>query len=212
MRIAVIGATGKQGNLVVQEALKRGYDVTAIVRDKAKITSGLVKVIEKDIFDITAEDVKNFDVVVDAFRAPSGKEEQHETSMKSLIRVFEAVPDTRLLVVGGAGSLYVDPEKTMQVMNTEGFPEEFKPTASNMGKGFEALKKSGVNWTYFSPAADFDFSGIRTGSYTLGEDNLIVNKGGESYVSYADYAVALVDEIERKDHIRKRFTAVSERA
>jgi len=212
MRIAVIGATGKQGNLVVQEALKKGYDVTAIVRDKAKITSGLVKVIEKDIFDITADDVKKFDVVVDAFRAPNGKEEQHETSMKSLIRVFEAVPDTRLVVVGGAGSLYVDTEKTVQVMDTEGFPDAFKPTASNMGKGFEALKKSGVNWTYFSPAADFDFSGIRTGSYTLGEDNLIVNKGGESYVSYADYAVALVDEIEKKDHIRKRFTAVSERA
>ena len=211
MKIAVIGATGKQGNLVVQESLKRGYEVTAIVRNKSKVKVDNVAVIERDIFDITADDIKGFDVVVDAFRTQPGEDEQQYTSLQSLIKVFEQCPNTRLIMVGGAGSLYVDPEKTIRVMDTKGFPELFKPTASNMAKGFEALKTSKVKWTYISPAADFDFEGKRTGHYTLGEDNLIVNAGGESYVSYADYAIALVDEIKNIAFVGKRFTVLSER-
>lgn len=211
MKIAVIGATGKQGNLIAQEAIKRGYDVTGIVRNKSKITNNSLKVLERNIFNISADDLKDFDVVIDAFRAPEGKENQHESSLKHLITLFENLPNTRLMVVGGAGSLYVDSEKTLQVMNSEGFPDAYKPTAKNMGKGFEVLKSSRINWTYFSPAANFDFEGKRTGSYALGEDNLFMNKSGESYISYADYSIAMVDEIENKDFIRKRFTAVSEK-
>ena len=96
-------------------------------------------------------------------------------------------------------------------MDTQGFPEPFKPTARNMAKGLEALRASKVNWTYLSPSADFDFGGKRIGRYTLGEENLLVNAGGESYISYADYAIALVDEMKNKAFVRKRFTVVSEK-
>lgn len=212
MKIAVIGATGKQGGLIVQEALKRGHQVTAIVRNRSKVSSNLVSVIEKDIFKITADDVRGFDAVVDAFRASEGHEEDHITSLQHLIQVFESLPEVRLLIVGGAGSLYVDKDKKLQLVNSEGFPDLYKPTALNMAKAFDLLKKSSANWTYLSPSAEFDFTGTRTGSYILGDDNLTVNAKGESYVSYADYAIAMVDEIEKNAHGRKRFTVAAERA
>jgi len=212
MRIAIIGATGKQGNLIVQEALKQGYDVTAVVRNKNKITDSRVKVLEKSIFDLAYDDIKNYEVIVDAFGTWSDEsQELHQTSLKHLTDILSG-KSKRLLVVGGAGSLYVDPQKTVRLLDTPEFPDSFKPVASNMGKAFDALsERTDVNWTYLSPAADFNFEGKRTGSYKLGQDNLILNAAGESYVSYADYAIALVDEIKNKAFLGKRFTVVSEK-
>lgn len=212
MKIAVIGATGKQGSLVVSEALKQGYEVTAIVRDKNKITDSKVKVLEKDLFNLGYEDIKDYEVIVDAFGAWTPETlELHQTSLKHLADILAGKPN-RLLVVGGAGSLYVDPEKTIRLMDTPEFPDMFKPLASNMGQAFDVLKvRNDVNWTYLSPSANFDAEGKRTGSYKLGQDNLIVNSAGESYISYADYAIALVDEIKNKAYVGKRFTAVSEK-
>ena len=212
MRIAIIGATGKQGNLIVQEALKQGYDVTAVVRNKNKITDSRVKVLEKSIFDLAYDDIKNYEVIVDAFGTWSDEsQELHQTSLKHLTDILSG-KSKRLLVVGGAGSLYVDPQKTVRLLDTPEFPDSFKPVASNMGKAFDALsERTDVNWTYQSPAADFNFEGKRTGSYKLGQDNLILNAAGESYVSYADYAIALVDEIKNKAFLGKRFTVVSEK-
>jgi len=212
MRIAIIGATGKQGNLIVQEALRQGYDVTAVVRNKNKITDSRVKVLEKSIFDLAYDDIKNYEVIVDAFGTWSDEsQELHQTSLKHLTDILSG-KSKRLLVVGGAGSLYVDPQKTVRLLDTPEFPDSFKPVASNMGKAFDALsERTDVNWTYLSPAADFNFEGKRTGSYKLGQDNLILNAAGESYVSYADYAIALVDEIKNKAFLGKRFTVVSEK-
>jgi len=212
MRIAIIGATGKQGNLIVQEALRQGYDVTAVVRNKNKITDSRVKVLEKSIFDLAYDDIKNYEVIVDAFGTWSDEsQELHQTSLKHLTDILSG-KSKRLLVVGGAGSLYVDPQKTVRLLDTPEFPDSFKPVTSNMGKAFDALsERTDVNWTYLSPAADFNFEGKRTGSYKLGQDNLILNAAGESYVSYADYAIALVDEIKNKAFLGKRFTVVSEK-
>lgn len=211
MNIGILGASGKSGGLLMREALRQGYDVKAIVRDRKKITDKNVAVLERDIFDLSAADVQDLSVVIDAFRAPPGGEEQHLTSMEHLIEVFEQIPKVRLMVVGGAGSLYTDAKKNMLLMNSPGFPPEYLPTASKMGAAFEKLKASAVNWTYLSPSAFYDPDGRRTGSYALGDDVLTLNKAGDSYVSYADYAIAMIDEIKNKAHVRKRFTVVSEK-
>jgi uncharacterized protein len=210
MKVAIIGATGKAGSKILTEVLERGLDVTAIVRSKAKLTAD-VPVIEKAIQELTTEDVKVFDVIVNAFGAPFGQEEQHVIVGKHLIEILTGT-DTRLIVVGGAGSLFVDPEKTLKVVDTPNFPDFVKPTAHNQAQNLEDLKASSIAWTFISPSAVFDSEGGRTGKYTLGEDHLLVNAAGESYISYADYAIALVDEIEKPAHINKRFTVVAEKA
>ncbi|MBE5102768.1 NAD(P)-dependent oxidoreductase [Priestia aryabhattai] len=210
MKIGVIGATGKAGQLIMEEAKQRGHEVTAIVRNASKLKNQ-TNVMEKDIFVITSKDIEQFDAVVDAFNAPPGSEQLHVESIQSLIKVFQGV-QTRLAVVGGAGSLFVDAEKTTPLMSTEGFPAAYYPTASNMGKGLKELEKSTINWTYLSPAAFFDAEGARTGAYQLGKDHVITNSQNESYISYADYAIALIDELENKNHVNERFAVVGEKA
>lgn len=211
MKIGVIGATGKAGQLIVKEALSRGHEVTAIVRNASKVTEAGVKVLEKDVFDLKADDVKNFDAVVNSFGAAPGQENLHVEAGLSLIQAFKGAPDTRLIVVGGAGSLYIDEANTTRLVDTPEFPEPYKATALNQGQNLEDLKNSsGIKWTFVSPAAFFNPEGIRTGAYQKGGNQLIVNKKGESYVSYADYAVAIVDEIEQANHVGERFTVVSE--
>lgn len=211
MKIGVIGATGKQGSLIVKEAIGRGHDVTAIVRNASKVSVENVKVLEKDLFNLKAEDLKSFEVVVNAFGAPFGQEHLHVEAGRILIEAMKEAPETRLIVVGGAGSLFVDEAKTTRVMDTPEFPKEFFATASNQGQNLQDLQNTtGIKWTFVSPAALFNPEGKRTGSYQKGKDHLIVNTKGESYVSYADYAIAIVDEIENPQHVNERFTVVSE--
>ncbi|MEK4236408.1 NAD(P)-dependent oxidoreductase [Paenibacillus sp. FSL H7-0714] len=210
MNIAVVGASGKAGSRITQEALDRGHEVTAIVRDASKVANRKAKVIEKDVFALTAEDLKGFDVVVNAFGAPFGQEYLHVDAGNVLIEALKDAPNTRLIVVGGAGSLYVDEAKTLKVVDTPDFPDFIKPTATNQGKNLEILQGTdSLSWTFVSPSANFAI-GTRTGSYVKGKDHLLVNSKGESYVSYEDYAIAIVDEIEQPQHIRERFTVVSE--
>lgn len=210
MNIAIIGANGKAGQKIMAEALSRGHNVTAIVRNAGKISDKSVNVLEKDLFDLSAADLAPFDAVVDAFNAPVGHEKDHQTSLAHLADILSGNSHTRLLVIGGAGSLYVDDQLTLRVIDTPDFPDAYKPTASNMSEAFLQLKKrNDVNWTYFSPSAMFVPDAPRTGSYTLGKDKLLVNAAGESTIGYADYAVAMLDEIEQARHIRQRFTAVS---
>ena len=119
--------------------------------------------------------------------------------------------DTRLLVVGGAGSLYVNPEHTLQVMDGADFPEMFKPLAQAQGKALDELRtRTDVKWTFISPAGDFRADGERTGKYIWGGEELTLNSKGESIISYADYAIAMVDEIEKGNHICERISVVKE--
>ncbi|MBN3524204.1 NAD(P)-dependent oxidoreductase [Paenibacillus apiarius] len=211
MKIGVVGASGKAGNLIVQEAVNRGHEVTAIVRDASKMKDSNVSVIEKDVFALTSDDVKGFDVVVNAFGAPQGQEHLHVDAGRALIKALQGAPDTRLIVVGGAGSLFVDEAKTTRLIDTSEFPQEYAATASNQGKNLQDLQQSsGIKWTFISPSAFFDPAGKRTGSYQKGKDNLMVNAKGNSYISYADYAIAVLDEIEQPQHINERFTLVAE--
>lgn len=211
MKIAVVGATGKSGRLIVKEALDRGHEVTAVVRNAGNVNEPEVKMLEKDLFELTYEDIEDNDVIVDAFGEwTEDALSLHQTSLKHLADILSGKPN-RLLVVGGAGSLYVDPEHTVRVMDTPDFPDAFKPLASNMGKAFDALKaRIDVKWTYLSPSANFVADGPRTGKYTAGGEELLVNSKGESQISYADYAIAIVDEAGNGEYIQKRFTVVAE--
>lgn len=207
MKIAVVCANGKAGKLIVKEALNRGMDVTAVVRGENKTEA--TQVMQKDLFDLTAADLKDFAVVIDAFGAWTPETlPLHSTSLKHLCDVLSGT-DTRLLVVGGAGSLYLNPEHTAQVMDGPDFPDVFKPLAANMGKALAELReRKDVQWTYLSPAGDFQAEGERTGKYILGGEELTLNDRGESVISYADYAIAMVDEAEHGGHIQQRISVV----
>lgn len=206
-KIAVVAANGKAGKLVVEEAVQRGMDVTAFVRSENATVAQ--EAVVKDVMDLTAEDLAGFDAVVDAFGAWTPETlPQHSTTLEHLCDVLSG-SQTRLLVVGGAGSLYVNPEHTMAVSDTPDFPEIFKPLAFAMAAALADLRKrDDVNWTYISPAGDFQADGDRTGEYILGGEELALNDRGESIISYADYAIAMVDEIESGDHVRQRISVV----
>ena len=207
MKMAVVCANGKAGKLIVKEAVERGLDVTAIVRGENR--SAAKKALVKDLFDLTNADLKGFDVVVDAFGAWTPETlPLHSASLKHLCDILSGT-DTRLLVVGGAGSLYVNPEHSAQVMDGPDFPEVFKPLATNMGKALDELRgRDDVKWTYISPAGDFQAEGERTGKYIQAGEELTLNGRGESIISYADYAIAMVDEAVSGNHIRQRICVV----
>lgn len=207
MKLAVVCANGRVGSLVVKEAVERGIDVTAIAKGMNK--SVAEKYVEKDLFDLTTEDLSEFDAVVDAFGA---WEEDvlplHSKSLNHLCNILSGT-QTRLLVVGGAGSLYVNKEHTIQVCDGKDFPAIYLPLAKAQGKALEELRKrDDVRWTFISPAADFQAEGERTGEYILAGEELTLNEKGESIISYADYAIAMVDEIVNGNHIRQRISVV----
>lgn len=208
MKIAVIAASGKVGQLVVQEAAQRGFQVTAFSR--RPIETAAEKLVVKDIFEITREDLTKFDVVVDAFGAWTPDTlDQHTTSLMHLADAL-AGSATRLLVVGSAGSLYLDKEHTLQLIDSPEMPADFLPLATAMSKALDQLReRTDVRWTYLSPAIDFRADGPRTGSYLLGGEELALNESGQSYVSYADYAIALVDEAEKAAHVQQRIGVYS---
>lgn len=209
MKVAVVCANGKAGQLIVQEAMERGLDVTAIVRGENKTVAK--KALVKDLFDLTAQDLAEFDVVVDALGAWTPETlPQHSTSLKYLCDLLSGTK-IRLLVVGGAGSLYVNAEHTAQVMDGADFPEMFKTLASNMGKALEELRdRTDVQWTYISPAGDFLADGARTGAYLLGGEELMLNSKGQSVISYADYAIAMLDEVMQGNHLQQRISVAAE--
>ena len=211
MKVAIIGANGKSGSNLVQEALKQGYDVTAIVRNK-EYKNGDVKVVYKDVFELSKADLVGFDAVISAFAAWTP--ETFGLHKKVAKHLADALSGTkkRLLVIGGAGTLYVDDKQTM-VMDTPSFPAEYMGVAKATAESFSELKgRTDVLWTYVSPAGDYDANGARTGKYVLGGDNLILNSKNESYISYADLALAVIDELKNGAFVQKRFTAVGERA
>ncbi len=210
MKVAIIGANGKSGSNLVQEALKQGHDVTAIVRNK-EYKNGDVKVVYKDVLELTKADLEGFDAVISAFAAWTPETfPLHKKVAKHLADALSGTK-TRLLVIGGAGTLYVDDKGTM-AMDTPDFPPEYMGVARATAESFFELKgRTDVLWTYVSPAGDYDANAARTGKYVLGGDNLILNSKNESYISYADLALAVIDELKNGAFVQKRFTAVGER-
>ncbi len=209
MKIAVICANGKAGRLIVKEAADRGLDVTAVAREENRTAAR--NVLQKDLFELTAADLAGYDVVIDAFGTWAEETlPQHSTSLKHLCDILSGT-QTRLLVVGGAGSLYVNPEHTACVADGPDFPDAFKPLAAAMAKALGELRqRKDVRWTYVSPAGDFQAEGERTGKYILGGEELTLNARGESVISYADYAIAMIDEAVKGRHIQQRISVVAE--
>lgn len=208
MKIAVVAANGRVAKKVIMEALNRGHEVVAFGRHDEN--NALAKTyVKKDILDLTKEDLHGFDAVVDAFGtwAPESMG-LHMTTSQHLADILSGT-DTRLLLVGGAGSLFVDKEHKVQLVDTSDFPDDYKPVATGMGKALAELRKrNDVKWTYISPAAEFQADGERTGKYILAGEEFTLNSKNESIISYADYAIALVDEIEKGEHIQQRISVV----
>ena len=206
MKIAVVAAAGKAGRKIVAEAAARGFEVTAFVRKAAQI-DGAAKVIVKDILALEKSDLENFDAVVDAFGAWTPETlPLHTTTSQHLCDLLSGT-NVRLLIVGGAGSLYVDKEHTIQLFKTPDFPAEYFPTAQAQANELDALRKrDDVKWTFVSPAADFQADGARTGKYILAGEEFTLNAAGESVISYADFALAIVDEISGGEHVQQRIS------
>lgn len=207
MKIAVVCANGRVGKLIVKEALDRGLDVTAIARGENQTAAK--QYVSKDLFELTAKDMAAYDVVADAFGAWT--EDVLPLHSKSLMHLCDILSGTekRLVVVGGAGSLYVNPEHTAVVSDGADFPAEYLPLAKAQGKALSDLRgRNDVAWTFISPAGDFQADGKRTGKYILAGEKLTLNEKGESIISYADYAIAMVDEIVSGKHIRERISVV----
>ena len=186
-----------------------GHDVTAIVRGKNK--SAASKAIEgKDILSLVKADLAGFDVVIDAFGAWTPETLGDHVKTSQHLADLLSGTDTRLLIVGGAGSLYVDPEHSVQLVDTPDFPAEFVPLASAQRDELtEIRKRDDVRWTFVSPAADFVADGSRTGEYILAGEELTTNAAGASSISYADYAIAMVDEAGRTGsdaHVGERIS------
>lgn len=194
MKIAVLCSNGKVGRLVVKEALARGWDVTGIARHP---NQSLAKsFVLKDIFDLAEADLKGYDAVVDAFGTGRNDDpKRHVASLLHIAGLLKGSP-AKLYVVGGAGSLYVDLAHTLKLKDTPDFPKEYYPVSNAMSESLDELKKiPNVHWVYLSPAAIFLPDGKRTGHYRLGGEDLMVNAKGVSEISYADYALAMVNLI-----------------
>ncbi|SOB54027.1 NAD(P)-dependent oxidoreductase [Pseudomonas lundensis] len=199
-KIAIIGATGRAGSQLLEEALRRGHSVIAIARHASKI-GHREHVVTKDVdvHDAQAlqEAVAGSDVVLSAAHFST-------LPVEAIIEPVKKAGVKRLLFVGGAGSLLL-PDGT-KVIDSEGFPDEYKPEATAGGQYLETLRKEqDLDWTFLSPSAEF-VEGERTGKFRLGKDHLLFGADGKSWITFADFAIALLDEVEHPAHSRQRFT------
>lgn len=210
MRIAIIGASGRIGAFIRDEALARGHQVTAIVRHPEKITvrNPHLTAVKADILkDKVDELVKGHDAVISAYNPGWSNPDIYNEQIKGYKAIISGVKKSgikRLLVVGGAGTLEVAPG--VQLLDTASFPENIKGGVLATREVLYMLRKEKkLEWTFLSPPSSIA-AGERTGRYRVGKDQLLKNKEGESKISTQDYAVAMLDELERPQHIRERFT------
>jgi putative NADH-flavin reductase len=213
LNVVVISATGNAGQTVVNELINRGHEVTAVVRNPEKLSKGIKYVIDElNSIETISIAISGADVVVSAF-GPSSSDPRYFSDesytdqlvhlTQKLIAAVESQGIRRLIVLGGAGSLWFSPGVT--VLDSGYWPKEYVPIAKSHVRAFAALKNSNVNWTYLSPPFLIE-NGVRTGKFRTGLDDLLVDVQGKSWISYEDFAVALVDELEEPTNERKRFT------
>ena len=199
-KIAIIGATGRAGSQLLEEALRRGHSITAIARDTSKVgdRAGVVSK-SLDVLDSAALQVAltGHDVVISAAHFAT-------VPASAIVGPVKQAGVKRLLVVGGAGSLLL-PDDT-RVIDSAGFPAEYKAEASAGAEFLDALRQEQeLDWTFLSPSAEF-VEGERSGQYRVGKDHLLVSAEGRSWITFADYAIALIDEVETPKHLRQRYT------
>jgi uncharacterized protein len=205
MNVVLYGATGKSGIRLLAELLSRKHNVTAVARNPVGLPAG-VKAVKDDLGDVNkiTSIIAGSDAVISAYAPPPDDTDQLlGVTERQIEAVRKAGKNIRLIVVGGAGSLEVAPGVT--VLKSGHLPAEWVPIATSHEKALEVLKKSDINWTYFSPAGFFE-PGTRTGKFRLDTDKLVSDAQGNSRISMEDYAIALVDELEHPAHERARFT------
>lgn len=213
MKIVLIGATGFVGSAILKEALDRGIEVSAIVRNPEKIKShNNLTIIKGNVMETEKliEIFKGNDVIVSAYNAGWTNPDLYSEFIKGSQSIQEAVKQSgvkRYIVVGGAGSLFIEPD--VQIVDTDAFPDAWKPGALAARDYLNILKEENdLDWTFVSPAIEMNEGnpGERTGVYQTGLDNPVFDANQKSYISVYDLAVAIVDEIENAKHIRQRFT------
>jgi len=210
MKIALIGATGFVGSAILKEALYRGHEVTAIVRNPDTLTPHeKLRPMKGDVYnkDEVVRLVAGHDAVISAFNPGWSNPDIYSQQIKGTHSIINGVKKSgvkRLLFVGGAGSLEVTPG--VQSVDMPGFPAEYKQGALGTREALNMLRKeTDLEWSFLSPSADL-FPGPRTGKFRLGTDQLLTNAQGESRISVEDYAMAMINEVEKPQHIRRRFT------
>jgi hypothetical protein len=207
MKIAIIGATGMIGQRIVQEALARGHEVTAVARhpEKLAISSPRLHAKAADVDDPKglAAALAGNDVVLSAYGPGPENFAKFVPEARSLLEGVERSGVPRLIVVGGAGSLEVAPG--VQLVDTPNFPAAWKGIALAHRDAFPLFKAAPFDWAYASPPAMIE-PAERTGKYRTGADQLLVDEKGSSRISAEDFAVALLDEAEKPKHPRQRFT------
>ena len=210
MKLVIIGANGKIGSRITEEALNRGHSITGIVRNPdSGIKNEEVKWVKTDALDTNAlaSVLKEHDAVISAFGIDWHKPETFHLFSdiaQSVINAAKKAAVKRFINVGGAGSLEVTPG--VQLVDTPSFPEAWKLGADEQRRSLEVFRKEkNLEWTFFSPAIVIE-PGPRTGKFRLGKDNPVFDQKGNSTISYDDYAVALIDELEKPQFIKQRFT------
>jgi uncharacterized protein len=207
VKVALYGATGKSGSRILKELVARGHSVTAIVRNPAKLPhpGAGVRVKQDDLSDPKkiAAAIDGADAVISAYAPPPDDVDAIVGVTQRQADALSHRPGARLMVVGGAGGLNVAPGVTL--VDSGYLPEAYLPIAKAHIKALGVLKASTIDWTYLAPAAYF-MPGERTGKFRLGTDELIANEHQESRISMEDYAIALVDELEKPRHRRQRFS------
>lgn len=206
MNVVVYGATGNAGSEIVKELLARGHQVTGVARnpDKLPKMEGLTgKVDDLSNVDAIAAILKGADAVVTAYQPPADNTDALVSVTEREVAAVKLAGGPRLLMVGGAGLLEVAPGVTL--IQSGYLPAEYLPIATSHEKALGVLQASEIDWTYLSPAAYF-VSGERTGKFRLGTHNLVADEKGDSRISFADYAIALVDEIEKPAHEKDYFS------
>lgn len=206
MNIVVYGATGNAGSEIVKELVRRGHKVTGVARkvDSLKSVQGVTaKTDDLSNVDAIAAVIQGADVVVSAYQPPADNTDALIDVTKREIEAVKKAGVRRLVVVGGAGQLEVAPGVTL--IKSGHLPQEYMAIAISHEKAAQVLNGSDINWTYIAPAAFF-VPGERTGKYRTGTNNLVTDAKGESKISFADYAIALVDEIEKPKHERQLFS------
>jgi len=214
MKIALIGASGFVGSAVLKEALSRGHEVTAIVRNPEKIKTENKNLRKRKANALNAEEVaqavQGHDVVINAFNPGWTNPNIYKEFLQGAQAIQEGVRKAgvkRLFAIGGGGSLYIAPG--LQLVDSPQFPGEWKQGALAARDYLDMIKEEKeLEWTFLSPSIEMHqgTSGIRKGSYRKGGDEPVFDEKGRSRISVEDLAVAIMDEVERPQHIRQRFT------
>jgi hypothetical protein len=206
MNVVLYGATGKTGGRVLKELVSRGHHVTAVARDVSTLQPANGVSLKQDDLsaaDKIAEIIRGADAVINAYAPPPDDTDQLIPVTNRLIEAVKKAGVGRFLMVGGAGGLEVAPG--VSLIDSGHLPAAYMPIAVSHWKALKALQASDIDWTYLAPAAFFA-PGERTGKFRLGKDELISNEQHESRISMEDYAIAMVDELEKGAHRKQRFS------